>query len=321
MAKPDAGRMQALDPDVLARSIDAVGRAITITDTEPKIIAVNKRFTEITGYEARDVVGKNPNVLQSGQQSHGFYKHMWSSLSEQGFWEGEIWNRRKTGQVYPEWLNITAVRDDDGETQCYVSVFSDITQRKFTETQLQERAYFDPLTGLVNREMLKDRLEQAIGLAKRASEPGVAMLIDLDGFKLVNDVYGHEAGDRVLMAVAARIVGSMRDNDTVARLGGDEFTVLCPKISGRSGCEIIARRLMRVIRERIQLASGEFVTVDASIGMAQFPDDAAEPKGILKAADEAMYAVKAAGKSGFAFASDMGSQFGAEAEEPALRNE
>jgi len=302
--------MHALDRDVLARAIDAAGQAIAITDTQPKILAVNKHFTDVTGYESSEVVGKNPNILQSGQQGQTFYSDLWRSLEENGFWEGEIWNCRKSGQIFPEWLSINAVRDDDGNIRNYVAVFSDITKRKFTEAQLEEQAYFDPLTGLVNRRMFEDRLVQAIGIAKRGVRNGALMLIDLDDFKQVNDIHGHDAGDRVLLAIAARIIGSMRDCDTVARMGGDEFTVLCPEITDRAGCEILARRLMGVIREPIRLASGEWINVGVSIGITLFPDDAKDPKLALQAADKAMYAVKAMGKSGFRFATDANAQIG-----------
>jgi diguanylate cyclase (GGDEF)-like protein/PAS domain S-box-containing protein len=297
--------MHALDRDVLASAIDAAGRAFVITDTSPRILAVNRVFTETTGYAASEVVGKNPSVLRSGQQGKTFYRDMWRGLMARGTWEGEIWNRRKSGEVYPEWLTINAIRDTGGAVRNYVAVFSDITQRKFTEAQLEERAYFDPLTGLLNRQMLEDRLEQALGIAKRGAKTGCLMLIDLDGFKPVNDHYGHEAGDRVLLTMAARIVGSMRVNDTVCRLGGDEFTVLCPEIDGRSGCEVILRRLTNLAREPIRLACGEYVRVGISVGIALFPDDAGHPKSLMHAADKAMYAAKAAGKGGYRFAADV----------------
>ena len=304
MSKADPGTMRTLDPDVLARAIDEAGQAIAITDASPSILAVNKHFTEVTGYEASEVVGKNPSILQSGQQGETYYRDLWASLAEHGSWEGEIWNRRKSGRDYPQWMSIKAIRDDDGIIQNYVADFSDITSRKLTEGQLEDLAYFDPLTGLVNRRMFEDRLAQAIGLAKRGRQTGALMLIDLDGFKLVNDFCGHEAGDRVLVTISARIVGSMRDVDTVARIGGDEFTVLCPEIADRRGCEVLARRLMKAISEPIRLSAEECVLVDASIGISLFSADARDPKQVMQAADKAMYAVKAAGKCGYRFAED-----------------
>lgn len=278
MDKVDPGNMLALDAGVLTRAIDAAGRAILITDTSPSILYVNKHFTEVTGYEASEVIGKNPNVLRSGQQSQEFYQDLWESLIEHGSWEGEMWNRHKNGRIYPEWLTIRAVYGDEGIIQHYISTFSDITDRKFTEDQLEDLAYFDPLTGLVNRRMFEDRLAQAVGIAKRSRKCCALLLIDLDDFKQINDTFGHGAGDRVLLAVAARIVGVMRDTDTIARLGGDEFIVLCPEISDKVDCGIVARRLMPAIREPIRLEAENFVNVNASIGISTFPDDASDPK-------------------------------------------
>ncbi len=254
--------MPKLNLDVLARAIDAEGQAIAITDPEPRILAVNRHYTEVTGHEASEIVGKNPSFL------------------------------------------------NDGSTQFYMPVFCDITPLILTESQLGDPACFNPLTGLVNRRMFEDRLVQAIGMAKREVQCGALVLIGLDGFKRINDIYGDDAGDRVLLTIAARMVGSMGDNGTVARLGGDEFAVLCPEIADRDSCEVFVRRLAQLIRELIRLVTGECVDVGASIGISLFPNDARHPKRVMQAADRAICAVKGAGKNGFCFAGDDMVQLG-----------
>ena len=199
---------------------------------------------------------------------------------------------------------------NDRSTQFCVSAFSNNSQRERTQDQLGDPACFDPLTGLVDRRMFEDCLVQAIGIAKREVQCGALMLIDIDGFKRVNDIYGHDADDRVLLTIAERIVGSLGDNGTAAHLGGDKFAVLCREIADRESCEDFVRRLTQLIREPIRLFTGECVDVGASIGISLFPNDARHPKRVMHAADKAICAVKATGENGFSFAGDDMVQLG-----------
>ncbi|HRF91509.1 MAG TPA: diguanylate cyclase, partial [Desulfobacter postgatei] len=199
---------------------------ITITDADGEILAVNQAFTNITGYSAQEVIGQNPRILKSDRHDHAFYTSMWESLTLNGQWSGEIWNRKKSGRAYPEFLSISAIRNKNGEAKNYVAVFHDISEMKTKEKQIEYMAYHDPLTGLPNRTLLKDRLEHAIIRARRDAKRLQLIFIDLDNFKNVNDTAGHAQGDELLKEAAERLGAVTRASDTVSRLGGDEFVIM-----------------------------------------------------------------------------------------------
>ena len=194
-----------------------------ITDADKVILKVNHAFTRITGYSAQDVVGLKPNLLGSNLHDQVFFADMREQLRQSGVWQGEIWNRRKNGEVYPEWLAITAVKSDAGQVTHYLGTLTDISERKSIENELRNLAFYDPLTRLPNRRLLLDRLQQAMTAGARTGKAGAVMLLDLDNFKMLNDTLGHDIGDQLLIDVARRIESSVRQGDTVARMGGDEF--------------------------------------------------------------------------------------------------
>ena len=284
--------------DLLAQALEAAGVAIMVTDPHGRILAVNAQFTKVTGYAAAEVQDQTPAILNAGQQSTAFWRSFWDALAREGAWQGELWNRHRDGAVYSDWLVVTSLPGVG-----YVASYTGSARRVLTEDQLRQQAYFDPLTGLVNRRMFADRLDQAVTLLKRIGQTGAVFCIDIDEFLLINERHGHEAGDRVLQSLAARIVSCMRNSDTVARTGGDTFTALCPEIADREGCEVLALRLLSMIREPIRLSSGGEVEINASIGIALFPDGADGAKSVLAAAQGAMRDVKSRGEGGALVAS------------------
>jgi diguanylate cyclase (GGDEF)-like protein/PAS domain S-box-containing protein len=268
---------------------------ITLTDASGNILDVNPAFSRITGWERSEVIGRNPRVLKSGRHDREFYEAMWKSINETDSWRGEIWNRNKYGEVYPELLSISAVRDGDGKLTNYVAVFSDIGRLKAQESQLTQMAYYDPLTELPNRTLLADRLVQGIAQTRRTTSLMAICYLDLDGFKPVNDTWGHSAGDMVLIEIANRMRQIMRGGDTVARLGGDEFVLLLLGFSSESECQEAIRRLQRQIALPLTVLP-EAVSISASIGVTLFPHDDEDPDTLLRHADQAMYRAKQAGK-------------------------
>jgi diguanylate cyclase (GGDEF)-like protein/PAS domain S-box-containing protein len=271
---------------------------IIITDATSSILDVNRAFTQITGYERAEVLKQNPRMLKSGIQSAGFYAEMWKTLEEQGHWSGEIWNRRKNGEVFAELMNISVVHDKAGKTRHYVGIFSDITPMKAHQHKLERMAHFDPLTGIPNRALLADRLNQAISLTQRTQTLMAICYLDLDGFKPVNDQFGHKAGDALLIEMARRMGDCIRAGDTVARIGGDEFVILLLGLSGRSECEAALDRLLDEIARPMPFDDIN-LCVSASIGVTLFPEDKAETEILLRHADRAMYQAKQRGKSQF----------------------
>lgn len=211
-----------------ATVFESIREGIVVTDLEPRIVAVNRAYTEITGYSAAQVVGKNPKIIRSGRHDKSFYQAMWSSLQEEGYWSGEIWNRRKNGEIYPQWLTISAVSISSAsngrkELCNYVGVFTDISQIKQSEAQLAHLAHYDPLTGLPNRLLVQSRLHHAVERAQRYNLRVATLYIDLDRFKNVNDSLGHPIGDELLIKLTERLKNRLREEDALARLGGDEF--------------------------------------------------------------------------------------------------
>ncbi|EKE69603.1 EAL domain-containing protein [Gallaecimonas xiamenensis] len=298
-------RDQALRSSVehlrLARQvINASLDGIMITDAGGHIESVNPSFSQMTGYRAEEVVGKSPGLLSSGRHSPDFYQAMWAQLAEQGFWQGEIWNRRKNGEVYPEWLTITAIRDDEGQIRKYAGIFTDISDRKQKEARIQSLAYYDELTGLPNRRLFMDRLQLAIANARRHHHQVALLFVDLDLFKRINDSLGHLAGDLVLKEVARRLQQTVREGDSVARLGGDEFTVLVSEIDDAQGLERLAQRLINALYAPMEVA-GRVLFVSASIGISLFPGDGRDEEQLLRFADTAMYRSKELGRNKFRF--------------------
>ncbi|MCK9635853.1 MAG: EAL domain-containing protein [Methylobacter tundripaludum] len=292
-------RKQAEEAVQLAALVFENGsEGMVVTGADGTIVAINPSFTQLTGYTPEDVIGKNPKILQSGRQDAMFYQAMWRKLVTTGHWEGEIWNRRKNGEVYAEWLSINSIFNSDGSVNRRVALFSDITKRKQSEELIWRQANFDPLTGLPNRSMFRDRLEQAVKKTHRVNSSLALMFIDLDRFKEINDTLGHEVGDALLVDAAQRLIHCVRDTDTVARLGGDEFTVILGDLDAIDSAERIAQSILNSLAQPFQLGS-ERSQISASIGITFYPKDATELEDLLKNADQAMYAAKDKGRNAY----------------------
>jgi len=243
------------------------------------------------------VIGENPRVFKSNYHNADFYTAMWQQLIQAGNYAGEVWNRRKNGEIYPAQLNITAVKNDSGSVVNYVGTFTDISIRKATEARIGFLANHDGLTELPNRELFYDRLSQAFSQARRKNENFAILFLDLDGFKPINDTYGHEAGDTVLKVVAKRLQACVRNMDTIARMGGDEFAVIVTALQDPLSTEMIAQKIIRTIAEDIKITAKTSCMIGVSIGIASYPDNGTELDKLMHAADTAMYASKAAGKN------------------------
>lgn len=279
-----------------ARVFENTLDGITIADQDGTILEVNEAFCRITGYSREEAQGRNPRFLQSGLQDSPFYKEMWKAITDKGYWRGEIWNRRKDGELLAELLTITAVSDGTGAVTNYVGISSDITLLKQHEKQLEHIAHYDALTNVPNRVLLADRLRQALAHTKREGSLLAVCYLDLDGFKFVNDTMGHEAGDTVLIEVTRRIRETIRGDDTVARLGGDEFAVLLLGLRAPEECASSLNRLLDAICHPIEI-EGKLFEVSASIGVALYPGDEADADALLRHADQAMYTAKQSGKN------------------------
>ncbi len=281
----------------LAASVFASSQeGILISDADNRIIDVNPAFTHLTGYSREEALGRNPGFLSAGRQEPGFYAEMWQSLNTTGEWQGELWNRRKSGEVYPELLSIVAVRDELGQLLHYVGAFTDISLIKRHEADLDRIAHYDMLTAVPNRRLFGDRLEQAIARTRRHGRNLAVCYLDLDGFKPINDQFGHEGGDRMLVEIARRLEMISRADDTVARLGGDEFVLLWNDISTEADCIRALERVLDKVTEPM-LLDGQPVSVSASIGVTLFPDDNVDADSLLRHADHAMYTAKQLGKN------------------------
>jgi len=269
---------------------------IVITDADVRIVDANSMYEQITGFSREELVGKNPHVSRSGRQSREFYEQMWHSLIDLGHWDGEIWNRRKSGEFYAALLTISTVRNTHGEVQNYVGILSDITQLKDYQQHLEYVANHDPLTDLPNRILFADRLNQAIAQSQRRAQALAVVYLDLDGFKEINDTHGHDVGDDLLIVVARRMKEVLRGGDTVARLGGDEFVGLLVDFDTKAQCEPVLQRLLQRVAEPISIGTLE-LQVSASLGVAFYPDDAVDADQLMRHADQAMYAAKRSGKN------------------------
>lgn len=283
-----------------ATVFDTTTEGIVITDAENHIKSVNPSFTRITGYLPEEVIGYTPKVLSSGRHDAKFYEEMWRQLYERGYWNGEIWNRRKDGTVYPEWLSLVLILDDKGEVTEHVGVFSDITQRKADEEQIRYQANFDALTGLPNRSLLEDRLERAIAGARREKSKLALLFVDLDHFKGVNDTLGHVAGDELLQQATTRMRACLRETDTLARFGGDEFVILLDAVRHAEDAAEVAKKVIEATGHHFIL-SGREVFIGASIGISLYPDDTLDSAVLLRNADMAMYRAKEAGRNRYQY--------------------
>ncbi|MBF0187446.1 MAG: EAL domain-containing protein [Magnetococcales bacterium] len=276
------------------------GEAIVVTSADNRIVNVNPAYERITGLSLEEVKGKNPNVARSGRHDADFYRTMWKELSENGTWEGEIWDRRKNGEVYPKWLSITAIKDHQDTITHYVGIFMDVSERKATEEKLEQLAFYDPLTTLPNRALFKDRLIHEIQLAKRDKTLLGLFFIDLDRFKYVNDSLGHDVGDLLLIQVAERLQACLRQSDTVCRLGGDEFTVILSHVQQITDLGQVAESIITRLQEVFHIKEHE-VFIGASIGISVYPDNGNDLEQLTKCADMAMYEAKAAGRGAYRY--------------------
>ncbi|HLO94845.1 MAG TPA: PAS domain S-box protein, partial [Burkholderiaceae bacterium] len=279
-----------------AMVFDSSLEGIMVVDPQMRITKINAAFSHITGYGAEEVLGQSPRVLSSGRHGPEFYREMWRNLSSSDVWRGEVWNRRRNGEIFAELLTISCVRDAKGVVQHYIGVFSDISQIKSHEAELHRIAHYDPLTGVPNRRLLVDRLHQALARAARSESSLAVCFLDLDGFKVVNDAYGHAVGDRLLIEVTQRIGEVLRAEDTLARLGGDEFVVLLTDIGSERDCTLVLDRLLEAVQQPMGI-EGRELRVTVSIGVSLFPNDNADADTLMRHADQAMYLAKEAGKN------------------------
>ncbi len=278
--------------------IDASPNGIVITSADTIIESVNPAFTRLTGYSPEEAIGKTPALLKSGRHDATFYQELWRTLRESGYWQGEIWNRRKSGEIYPEWLTITELKDASGGEHKYVGIFTDISERKENEQKIRALAYYDALTGLPNRRLFQDRLELALPQMRRNHQQLAVLFIDLDLFKRINDTLGHDVGDQVLVEMAGRLKACVRESDTVSRMGGDEFTILQPDVKDPSNALQLASRIVASLREPF-VSSGRELYVTSSVGIAVYPEDGETPEELTKNADTAMYRAKELGRNNY----------------------
>ena len=283
----------------LAASVFSHAReGIIITDISGTIIDVNETFVHITGFSREEAIGENPRIMNSGRQEPEFYEALWQDLGTKGHWSGEIWNRRKNGEVFAEMLTISTVRDDHGVPLHYVALFSDITGIKEHQHQLEHIAHYDVLTNLPNRVLVGDRLRQGIAQSQRRSLPLAVVYLDLDGFKEVNDTHGHAVGDQLLIVVAQRMKAVLREGDTLARIGGDEFIGVLADLDRPGDYETVLSRLLQAASDPVILGE-RVLQISASIGVTLYPQDGADADQLLRHADQAMYLAKQAGKNRF----------------------
>ncbi len=289
-----------LSSAVLWRAYEQSHEAVLVSDGANRIIAVNEAFTRLTGYSAAEVIGRNPSILASGNAAPEFYNAMWESLSQYDTWEGEIWDRRKDGSIYPKWLCISVVRDDRGLVSNYVANFTDISASKQAADRLAQLAYHDVLTHLPNRLAFESQLAHALRVCEREGRQLALMLIDLDNFKNINDTLGHHTGDELLQQVARRLRESVRASDLVARLGGDEFVVVLPEIEGPQTAARVANKIQVAVAENYWVGEHLLYTTP-SIGISLYPGDGSDPGLLLRNADSAMYHAKNAGRNNHQF--------------------
>jgi len=281
--------------------LNASTASIVVTDADNRIVNVNPAFTQITGYECSEAIGRNPNMLSSGKQSKGFYRCMWQALTETGHWEGEWWNRRKDGAEYAEQVNMYVLRNPDDSVYRYVKIATDITDKKRMDEHVWRLANYDAVTNLPNRRLFLDRLEQEMKKCRRSGESLALFFVDLDRFKEINDEYGHDVGDLLLVEAACRISSCIRSTDIVARQGGDEFTVLLTGLAETSQVDVVAGNITELLAQPFQIGDIE-ASISGSIGISVYPNDAADEEALIRKADQAMYSAKSQGRNRFIYA-------------------
>jgi len=291
---------------------DSTSQSVMVVDSHLKIISINPAFTKTTGYTFEEIKGKKPNVLSSGKQDKSFYQQMWKSINDIGYWQGEIWNRRKNGEIYPEWLNINSVKNHAGNIIYYSSIFSDISTQEHIRKRLHTLAYYDDLTGLPNRELFHDRLDYALTQARRHKSRLGLMFLDVDRFKNINDSLGHKTGDSLLIAVANKLQQCIRDSDIVCRIGGDEFTIILNDISQPEATARVAKKIIDEFSKTIKLSDDLELYATTSIGICIYPEDGSSSDSLIMNADTAMYRAKESGRNNFQFYTSEMSQCYAE---------
>jgi diguanylate cyclase (GGDEF)-like protein/PAS domain S-box-containing protein len=282
------------------RAFQNTAEGITVTDVNGNIVTTNPAFEAITGYTHEEVAGENPRILKSGHHEASFYIEMWDTLLKTGHWRGEVWNRRKNGDVYPQWLTISAVKDSNGEITHYVGVFSDISQLKEAQDQINFLAHHDALTHLPNRALFRERFDHALMHARHENNPIALLYLDLDRFKTVNDTLGHPVGDQVLLEACKRMKHTIRASDTLARLGGDEFVLLLEEETDAQHAAVVANKLIELFSKPMLIGEHELV-VTASIGITLYPNDGDDPDMLIRHADRAMYEAKQEGRNTYRF--------------------
>lgn len=285
----------------LAASVfNASSASIVITDKDNRIVSVNPAFTTITGYQAHEAIGRSPSLLSSGKQSKAFYREMWQSLERDKHWHGELWNRRRNGQIFAEQLSINVITNKDGSVHRYVAIFSDITEKKQADDLMWRQANYDAVTDLPNRRLFFDRLDQEIKKCRRSTLSLALFFIDLDRFKEINDAHGHDIGDQLLVEAAQRLNACVRNTDTVARLGGDEFTLILTELADTARVETVAMSIRDALKMPFHINDKD-LHISGSIGIALYPDNTADAYDLVAKADIAMYEAKRQGRNRYCF--------------------
>lgn len=283
-----------------AKVFDSVHEAIVIADPNKRILDINPSFTELLGYQRDEIIGTERGLLRSKKHTETFYKNIWKTVNTQGFWRGEIWNKKKDGELCVCLETISKIANDKGDVVNYLAMIIDITDSKVEQKKLELLAHYDPLTGLPNRALFMDRFNQAVAHSKRSKRPLAICFIDLDSFKPINDNFGHGIGDKVLIEVAKRIAVCVREEDTVSRQGGDEFALLLGSFESVRQCEHIMGRMLKTLAEPYEV-DGQIHCITASCGVALYPSDHIDFEGLMRQADQAMYFSKNKGKNQFSF--------------------
>ena len=284
-----------------ATVVDNTMEGVVVTDAHSRILSVNAAFTRLLGYTEEELLGKTPRVFKSGRHDKAFYEAMWSTLTETGYWQGEIWNRRKNGEIFPEHMSLSAVRDPAGEITHYVCMFTDISEEKAQQRQLEYLAHNDPLTGLSNRTWFGHQLELAVQEAQGSGEHIAVLLLNLDRFKDVNDSYGHTTGDEVLKHIARQVQSALRPGDVLGRMAGDELAVVARNLRHADGAAAMARHLIRAVAEPWRSPDGLEVVAGVSVGICMFPEHAGTTELLLQGAHAAVYGAKARGRGAWCF--------------------
>lgn len=304
MVKKTAELEKAAPVLQLAKKLfESANDGIIVTDIEGIIQMVNPSFLTTTGYQLEELLGFTTRILRSGYHDESFFEKMWMTLTHTGKWTGEIWNKRKNGELYPEWLSISAIYDETGMITMYSAVYRDLSERLEYENKIRHQAFHDALTGLPNRLFFQDHLDKSLALAKRNHKLVATFFLDIDGFKKINDTLGHDVGDLLLQQVAQRLLSTVRSSDTVSRMGGDEFTIILSEIEHQEDAALVASKILDVIRKPFFL-SEQTIHITTSIGISLYPLNGQDIQTLMKQADIAMYITKNSGKNNYHFYSE-----------------